>query len=433
MPQILQDIFYFFSFQNSTINSVLFGTLLLGLSSGLIGILTVLNKKALIVDAVSHSLLPGICIGFLLSGTKNPIFLVSGGMVTGAISVLLVSWIPQVSKIKTDAAIAIVLSTLFALGVIGLNVIELSGSTNQAGINTFLFGKAVAIVKSDLYFFSAICLFTLIIIPLFYTQFKIYLFDEGFSKSIGIKKYLMQFILSFLIIIITAVGVQTVGVVLMAALLITPASTALFWTKKYKTAMILSGIIGALSALFGVLTSYILPNLPTGPTIVIFLSLVAFTSILFSPKGIVRNKILLRSNRTKILTDNVLKTVFKILENQNDFSLVLTKLQINQQRNFNKPQIIKALKVLTHKGYLLNDGFGYVLTNKGKLQAERIVRLHRLWELYLQVYMNLPADHVHDSAESIEHIITPELEHTLTKIMGNPSHDPHQQKIPYKE
>jgi manganese/zinc/iron transport system permease protein len=433
MSEILEDILYFFSFQDSTINAVLAGTVLLGIASGLLGVLVVLNKKALIVDAIAHSILPGICIGFLLAGTKNPVLLLSGGILTGALSVWLVQWIPSITKIKNDAAIAISLSTLFAFGVIGLNIIQNTGNPNQSGLNDYLFGKAATIGKEDLFYFGIISILVCLLITLFYNTIKTYLFDRSFSNAIGLPSKTIAFMLNTFIIIITAIGIRTVGIVLMSAMIIAPAIAARFWSHKLHRNLILAGIFGGCSALIGVFISFLAPNMPTGPWIVCALASIAFTSIFFAPTGIIKSRINLLQNRKQILNDNILKTFYKSAKSKKDLQIGMSKEDILVKRSFNIAQLEKGLASLKRKNLLVFDGIRYHLTNKGITESRRIVRLHRLWELYLQEYMNLAPDHVHESAESIEHILTPDLERQLLKIMGKPLEDPHQKEIPYEE
>ena len=147
--EYLQDFIYFFSFKDTSLNIVIFGTLFLGIASGLVGVLTVLSHRALIVDAISHSILPGVCLGFIFSGTKNPVYLIIGGLLSGFLSVLAINYISQKSKIKTDSAIAIVLSVFFSFGVLLLNFIQNSDNHNQTGLSDFLFGKASALLSKD--------------------------------------------------------------------------------------------------------------------------------------------------------------------------------------------------------------------------------------------------------------------------------------------
>ena len=331
---------YFFSFQDANITNVLLGTLILGFTCGIVGVLVVLNKKALIVDAVSHSILPGICVGFMLSGVKNPIYLIPGGMVAGTLAVFLVDWISKVSRIKKDAAIAITLSVLFSVGVILLNIIQHSGNSNQSGLSDFLFGKAATIIRSDLYVFGAMCAIVLVIVPLFYQHFKIALFDSGFAKTIGLNGKLIQGLISGLIIISTAIGIQTVGIILMSALIITPASSAFFWTNNFKKSILLSGIFAAISSLLGVYISYISPNMPTGPWIIVMLSTIAILSAFFSKKGIITKRIKAFDNTKKMVSDNVLKIVFKLGEKQNQID---QGKSIEEIKNF-RPITTKELK-----------------------------------------------------------------------------------------
>ena len=427
------DFIYFFTFQDTNITNVLLGTLLLGFTCGIVGVLVVLNKKALIVDAVSHSILPGICIGFMISGVKKPIYLISGGMLAGALAVFLVDWISKTSRIKKDAAIGITLSVLFSVGVIMLNIIQHSGNSNQSGLSDFLFGKAATIVRSDLYVFGAMCTIVLAIVTLFYQHFKVALFDSGFAKTIGLNEKLIQSLISGLIIISTAIGIQTVGIILMSALIITPASSAFFWTNNFKKSMILSGVFAAISSVLGVFISYLSPNMPTGPWIIVMLSTIAILSSFFSKKGIVIKKIKSLKNSRKMVSDNVLKTVYKLGEKENQINRGQSIKQIKNFRPIAPTELKKGLRILKNKGLILETGLTWTLSKKGIIEAKRIIRIHRLWELYMEKFMQIQADHVHESAESIEHLMTPELEEELLQIMGKPKNDPHQQTIPYED
>jgi len=285
------DFLYFFSFQDTNINNVLIGTSVLGFTCGIVSVLVVLSKKALIVDAISHAVLPGICIGFMFTGVKNPIYLSIGGMAAGAAAVYLVDWISRISRIKKDASIAISLSVLFSFGVILLNIIQHSGNSNQSGLTDFLFGKAATIIESDLYLFLAVFTLVIFILTVFYQHLKIALFDAGFAKTIGLSERLSQGLISGLVIISTAVGIQTVGIILMSALLISPASAALFWTNNFKKAILISGSFATLSSILGVFISFLSADMPTGPWIIVVLSGFALFSAFFSKKGIITKKL----------------------------------------------------------------------------------------------------------------------------------------------
>lgn len=427
------DFIYFFSFQDANISNVFFGTLILGFTCGIVGVLVVLNKKALIVDAVSHSVLPGVCLGFMLSGVKNPIYLIAGGMFAGAIAVFLVDWLTKISRIKKDAAIAIALSVLFSLGVILLSIIQHSGNSQQSGLSDFLFGKAATIIRKDLYLFCGLCGLVLGVVILFYRHFKIALFDQGFANTIGLNNKLVQSLISGLIIVSTAIGIQTVGIILMSALIITPASSAFFWTNHFKKSILLSGAFAALSSILGVFVSYLFPDMPTGPWIIVVLSTIAILSALLSRKGLITKKIMGIQNRNKIISDNVLKTLYKLGEHKNQFDQSYSVQMIQNFHPFASFDLSRGLNILKRKKFVIEANGAWTLTEKGIAEAKRIIRIHRLWELYMEKFMQIQSDHVHESAESIEHIMTKSLETELLKTLGRPTSDPHQQNIPYED
>lgn len=431
--QFWNDFIYFFSFTDANINNVLLGTILLGFTCGIVGVLVVLNKKALIVDAVSHSILPGICVGFMLSGVKNPVYLILGGMVAGAISVFLIDWITSVSRIKKDASIAVVLSFMFSIGVILLSIIQDSGNSNQSGLADFLFGKAATIVEDDLYVFGFMSLLVITIIPVFYQHFKIALFDPSFAHTIGLKKSHIQILISTLIIISTAIGIQTVGIVLMSALIITPASSAFFWTNNFRNSIFLSGIFAVLSSITGVFISYLSPLMPTGPWIIVSLSSIALFSAFLSPRGMVTKRLKTIKNKNKMISDNVLKYLYRIGEKNNTTTKGRTFTEIKNFRSIDTNELKTGLKILKNKNWVIKAGHYWMLSETGTKEAKRIIRVHRLWELYMQKFMLIQSDHVHESAETIEHIMTPELEKELLKRLGKPTVDPHQQNIPYED
>ena len=413
------DFIYFFSFQDANINNVLLGTIILGFTCGIAGVLVILSKKTLIVDAVSHSVLPGICIGFMFTGVKNPVYIISGGMIAGAVAVYLVDWISSISRIKKDASIAITLSVLFSAGVILLNIIQHSGNSNQSGLTDFLFGKAATIIESDLYVFGVIAGIVILTLILFYQHFKIALFDIGFAKTIGLSEKLIQGLISGLIIISTAIGIQTVGIILMSALIITPASSALFWTNNFKKSIVLSGVFACLSSLVGVFISFLSSDMPTGPWIIVILSSIAIFSAFFSKKGIITKKIKAFKNKRKMLSDNLLKTIYTIHEKENHIKKGWTIKEILNTNSISASDLYQGIKILKTKNILANSNDLWVLTNKGIHEAKKIIRAHNLWELYMENFMQIQPDHVHDSAESIEHILTPELEAELLKQIGS--------------
>ena len=429
----MDQIVDFFSFQDVNIRYVALGTVLLGASSALVGCFTFLRKKALVGDTIAHSILPGICLSFMIFETKDPLILLLGAMVSGWLSVYIVDYISANSKIKPDTAIGLTLSVFFGVGVLLLTHIQHSGNAAQSGLDKFLFGKAASLVQNDVITFGIVSVLLIGTIILFFKQFSLISFDVHFAKTIGLPVRAFEVILSSITVLAVAIGIQTVGVVLMAAMLITPAAAARFWTDKLKVMIVIAAIIGAISGLFGAFISFTAPSMPTGPWIVVVLSLIAIGSMLIAPKNGAISKIRKqKNNQRKILEDNIIKLLYKLGEKENDFFINRSITTLKSYREIPTNNFLKGLNILKKKNQvaLVNDL--WVLTEEGKTAGMRIVKIHRLWELYLTTYLRIAPDHVHEDAETIEHIITPEMELKLEHLLNFPEKDPHNVNIPYK-
>ncbi|HMQ01327.1 MAG TPA: iron chelate uptake ABC transporter family permease subunit, partial [Cyclobacteriaceae bacterium] len=392
-----------------------------------------LNKKALVGDAIAHAVLPGICLGFILAGTKNPVILIAGAFATGWISVVLVDLIHNKSKLKEDTAIGLILSVFFGFGVLLLTIIQKSGNAAQSGLDHFLFGKAASLVGQDLLVFGVVAVLLLIMVYLFFKEFSLLAFDKDFAISIGLPVKSIQLVLTSLVVLAVVIGIQAVGVVLMAAMLITPAAAARFWTDKINTMIFLACLFGAFSGLAGAYISFIAPAMPTGPWIVIVISSIALLSFFLAPKkGIITRFLSQRKVRLMMQEENVLKALYHLGETDKDFFKQRGVMAITQKRHFDLNMLERTLQRLLRQGYLTKSGSSWQLTREGKEKGQRIVKLHRLWELYLTTYLRIAPDHVHDDAETIEHFLTPELEAMLEEKLNYPKFDPHEEKIPYK-
>jgi manganese/zinc/iron transport system permease protein len=218
----------------------------------------------------------------------------------------------------------------------------------------------------------------------------------------------------------------------MAALLITPAASARYWTHRLGVMLALAGLFGALAGFLGTAISYLQPKMPTGPWVVIALALVTVLSILFgSHKGVLARYFQGRRNHKKILVENILKCLYHLGESNQDFGLYYSEAAIQQRRFIPKNTLKVGISLLTRKHLLAKKNENVALTEEGIVEAKRIIRIHRLWELYLTTHLSLPIDHVHEDAEAIEHIITPELEQELALRLNHPAEDPHHTAIPY--
>lgn len=423
----------FFLLQDPNVRWVVTAVVLMTLSASVAGCFTFLQKKALLGDAISHAILPGVCLAFMLWQGKNPLVLLIGAVFSGWLGILSIDFIVAYSKIKADTALGLVLSVFYGLGIFLLTMIQESGNASQSGLNSFLFGRAAAMVYDDVVVFAVFSIILLSVIVLLFNPLKLLIFDRDFAKIIGYPVEKLELLLSFLTVLAIAIGIQAVGVVLMSALLVTPAASARYWSNRLLPMMLLSGGFALLSGILGTYVSYTLPQMPTGPWIVVFLTFFAFCSVLFgSKKGVVARKILHRKNKTKILTENILKALYHLGEKEQVFGASYSLRQIQSKRFIAENALKRGIKKLKKQALLREDSDKTVrFSPQGLHEGRRITRIHRLWEIYLTQHLHLPADHVHHDAEAIEHIITPEIEAQLLQELKNPKTDPHQSPIPY--
>ncbi len=429
----MENLIEFLSLSDPNVRYVVLGMVLLGICSGVVGSFTFLRKRALLGDAIAHSVLPGVCLAFMIGGTKNPLFLLVGATITGWLSLIVIDFISNRSRIKPDAAIGLVLSVFFGVGILLLTSIQGSGNAAQSGLDKFLFGKAASLIGSDVWVFGILCAVMTLVVILFFKEFKLLSFDPDFAHSIGLPIRLLEIVLATITVLTVAVGIQAVGVVLMSAMLITPAAAARYWTDKLFKMVILAAIFGAISGILGAYVSYTETAMPTGPWVIVVLSLIAFFSMLVAPKrGVWAQYVIQKRNQNKIHQENVLKLFYHIAEKgDQQFRAARSLDELLSRREFPTSILKRTLTALTKKELLDKVGNNqWKLTDEGEERGKRVVRLHRLWEVYLTKYLRIAPDHVHDDAEAMEHVITPELEAELDKLLDYPATDPHDSKIP---
>lgn len=284
-------------FTDPNMQWILMGSLLLGLGSGVIGSFAYLRKQSLLGDALAHAALPGICIAFMLSGVKSVGLFIIGAILSGALATFGIHAITRYSRIKQDAALGIVLSVFFGIGVVMMTKIQHSGNGNQSGLDKYMFGQAASMMLSDVYMVGAVSLLLIIICALLFKEFKLVSFDPGFARGMGMKTALLEQLLLLMTVVAVVIGIQAVGVVLVAALLITPAVAARYWTDRLGVMVVFAGVFGALSGAVGTMISGTLSNLPTGPVTVLAATLLFMVSALFAPNRGLLAKWLRRSRQ----------------------------------------------------------------------------------------------------------------------------------------
>jgi manganese/zinc/iron transport system permease protein len=424
----MEDFVYFFSFQDPNVAMVVIGISLLSISAAMVGTFTFLDKKALLGDAISHGVLPGVCLAFMFVGTKNPYWIVLGAFITGAISTYAIEWISSSTKLKEDTVIAAVLSVFFGIGILLLTQLQQTGDAALSGLDHFLFGNAISIVEEDLIVYGILALLVIICLLTFYKEFKLIIFNPGFASSVGLPVKRLRFLFNTLLVLAVVTGIQAIGVVLMAALLITPPAAARFWTDRLHLMLALAVAFAVVSGITGAYISFAVPHMPTGPWVVMAISLIAFASFFFAGrKGLLSKWYSQRNYQQKIHRDHILKTLFQVWEKDQSG---MKKETLHANFPGKEKLTGKFLDEFKNRGWISESDATLHLTTRGFVEAKRIVRLHRLWELYLSKYLNLAPDHVHDMAEKMEHLLTPELEAQLEASLDYPKQDPHQSIIP---
>lgn len=267
-----------------TLRYVALGSAILGITSGALGCFTVLRKQSLFGDALAHAALPGIGLAYLFSGTKDSLLLMVGAALFAWFGGNMTLAITSTTRIKQDAALGLTLSVFFGLGIVILTYLQNVGGASQGGLDRFLFGQAAALTERDVIDLGILAAGCFVVLIVFFKEFKISTFDSAFGQSLGFPtKYLNALLLS-VIVVAVVIGLHTVGVVLMVAMLIAPAAAARQWTSSLKSMVVLSAIFGGVSGIVGSMISSTTEGMSTGPVIVITITIILGISLLFSPK-----------------------------------------------------------------------------------------------------------------------------------------------------
>ncbi|MGM0440545.1 MAG: metal ABC transporter permease [Chlamydiota bacterium] len=429
------DLFLeFWSLQEPYLVWVLLGSVILGLSAGVLGSFIFLQKRGLIGDVLAHASLPGVTSSFLIFADRDPLVILLGAVVSNFLGIFVIEYLVKRTKIKEDAALTITLSLFFAVGIFQLTIIQRSGTAAQAGLSHLLFGQAASLTKNDVIILGSIAFGLLIFIALSFRSLKLIIFDRQFAKSLGCRVFFYEALLSLAVVLAVVIGLQLVGVILMAAILVTPPAAARYWSDNVLIMIVLAALFGALAGAFGANISYLAPGLSTGPWIVMFLTAVFGISIFFAPqRGILTHFLSHCSHKRKVNNENLLHTLYKIGEDCGEERCHAALEDILAYRNMEKRELHSTLKRLRRKGLVKLRHNYYHLTRRGLWRAKLITRKHRLFELYLERKINVPADHVHHMAEDAEHVLSSDIEKEVLEELHLTNKDPHGSKIPIVE
>ena len=411
------DAGYFAPIWDATFQMVLIGSVLIGATSGVLGAFAVLRKRSLLGDALAHAALPGVALAFLWTGSKALPVLLAGATISGVLGVLLIQVVVHHTRIKADAALGIVLSVFFGIGIVLLTHIQQSAIGNQSGLDKFLFGQAASIVRADLQVMAVLAAVVLAMVGLFYKEFKCLIFDPGFLGAIGFSPRWIDLLLMSLITLTVMVGLQAVGVILVAAMLITPAIAARFWTDRLGVMIGLAAVIGALSGGFGAWISAQAPRIPTGPVMVLVATGGFLVSVIVAPRrGLLARWLLLRRNAFRENAQHVLRACLELREREGHGQAIGLR-EIAEEMQAPLYNVRALARRLVRHGKLEWVDAHVRLTDRGLEDARFVLKSHRLWEYYLVYRSILEQDHVDRPADEVEHVLTPEIIHRLEGIL----------------
>jgi len=394
---------------------------MVGLMCGILGVFLVLRNMSLIGDALSHSVLPGIFFAFVIVQSYNSFAFFIGSSIAGLIAALSISWIQQNMTTKNDAAIGIVYTCLFSIGVIGISWLQHSVGVH-IDLKDFLFGNVLGIANEDIYLTFAVMLFTIISVTLFYRQLFVSTFQETIAQTMGIPTQFLHYFLLLMLSFVVVASLQAVGVILVVAMLVTPASTALLLSNKMRNVIFISALLGLFSAILGLFASIVF-NFPPGPTMAVVSALIYLVAVLFSPEhGVIFKFIRERNESNRIEKEDIIKYVFK----NKDASVG----DVSGFIGLSKSKVNNLISSLISNG-LMNKTAGILqLTSSGEIQANKLVRAHRLWETYQVEAMGMDASKIHPDAERMEHHLSKDMMDKISKDLGHPDVDPHGSPIP---
>lgn len=349
-------------FSDYTLRTITLGTAILGAICGMLGSFAVLRKQSLLGDAISHAALPGIAIAFLITGTKDTNVLLLGALVSGLIGTFWIRGMITKTHLKSDTALGLVLSLFFGFGMLLLTFIQKQPNANQAGLDKYLFGQAATLVEKDVTVMAIVTGICLVIMLLFWKEFKILLFDADYTKTLGFNTRFIDILITFFIVLAIVLGLQTVGVVLMSAMLLAPAAAARQWTNKLSVMIVLAAIFGAFSGVFGTAISASQNNLSTGPVIVLVAGVFVLISFVFSPgRGILFKQLRKYQNRRDLKLQKTLQFMFDIARTHENISHPHAIKILNNFQGYTKA----TLKELEEKEWVQVAGQSWSMTEKG--------------------------------------------------------------------
>ena len=411
------------------------GVTVLGAAGGLVGTFLLLRKRSLLSDTVSHCTLPGIALAFLIAeasghqGRSLPLLL-TGATLSGVLGMMAVAAIRANTRVKDDAALAIVLSVFFGLGIALLVIIQQLPTGNAAGLSHYIYGKAAAMTADDARLILYASLAVALVCASLFKEFKLLCFDYEFARTQGWPTIALDLALMGLVVSVTVIGLQAVGLLLVVALLIIPAAAARFWSHRLGLTMMLATLIGAVSGLVGVAASALFPKLPAGAVIVLASVFCFAVSFIFGARrGLLVRWLEHRGVASRVARQHLLRAIYEWCEEnassrsgdpQHLLEHPVSLVDLRAANHWTEARLAHLLRLGLNQGLItLNTAQNTCqLSAMGKIEARRTTRNHRLWETYLLHYADVAPQHIHHNADQIEHVIEPQIVNELEELLA---------------
>lgn len=403
---------------------VILGCAMLGAACGLVGVFLLLRKRSLIADAICHASLPGIAIAFFVSLAyggqgRQPLVLLAGAALSGCLGALAVMALRRFTQLKEDAALGIVLSVFFALGMVLLSLVQQTESGNAAGLEGFIYGNTAGIVAQDAKLIAIVCGMVCAGVLLLRKELQLLCFDPTYASAQGWPVLILDLVLMGFGLLIVIVGTSIVGVLLVVAMVVIPPSAARFWSDRLGWNLLTSTLLGMTAGILGALCSYRSEHLPSGASMVLVAAGLFALSLLFGSRhGIVWGWRQRFQSRWFADQEHLLRGAFELLESDRKAPAIhgdlrsepVDKLRLATQLHWSKKQLDRIAKTLARKGWIIDRNPNqFILSPTGIQQSHRAVRRHRLLELYFSHWADLSPDAIDRCADYTEHSLDDEL------------------------
>ncbi|MDX2198155.1 MAG: iron chelate uptake ABC transporter family permease subunit [Phycisphaerae bacterium] len=397
---------------------VVLGVGAFALASGVVGTFLMLRKRALLADVISHATLPGIALAFLvgsalgMAGKSLPVLL-AGATITGVLAVLFVLAVVHTTRVKEDAALGIALSVFFGGGIALSSLVQQSATASAAGLDAFIYGKTAAMIVSDAWLIAGGAAIVIALCIGFFKELRLLCFDPAYAAAQGRPIVAFDLMLMGAVVLITVIGLQAVGLILVIALLVVPPAAARFWSDDLRRVVLISAGVGLISGVVGAGLSALIPKAPSGALIVLVSGALFIFSLVFGAKrGSVWRWLEARQLGRRVAEQHFLRSCYELVEDDPNRSFSEGALAAN--RVWNAEELARMMQVGLASRWIEPAGSSqFRLTQAGLESARRVTRNHRLWEMYLITHADIAPSHVDRDADLVEHVLDAEM---ITKL-----------------